>query len=120
MTVDLCFCEGAKRYEVNAIAARILDRLAHQSFAYLAATQRSRHIRVIDDDQTFAGSAISHFRLNAINDDAVTPFHRTIFPLDLFLGDRRNMVRHSRVGSTYLTRLPVRALQKIACWFPQR
>jgi hypothetical protein len=68
MATNLRLRERAEWYDLDAIAPRIIDRLAHQPLAHLAAAQSSGHFRMVDYDQTVAGPAVGHFRLDAIDD----------------------------------------------------
>src|SRR5918993_486799 len=83
-TVDLRFCERTERNDGDPFASGILDRLAHQSLADLAAAQGRGNFCVVDDDQPFAGPTIGHLGFDAIDDHPVAPLRWAVFPLDCF------------------------------------
>jgi hypothetical protein len=63
----------AEPHDLDAIALRIFDCLAHQPLADLAAAKRRGHFVAVNDDQAFAGAAVSNLGLQAVDDDAVAP-----------------------------------------------
>ncbi|OCJ00035.1 hypothetical protein A6U85_31170 [Agrobacterium sp. 13-626] len=83
MALDLCFRERAKRYDCDAFAPGILNRLADQLLANFSATQRRRNICVINNDQLLTRSAVCHLGFDPINHDPVASLGGAIFPFNL-------------------------------------